>query len=250
MSKLAGKVAVITGGSTGIGLATARLFAAEGATIVIAGVRQDELDAAVQEIGGDIEGVQGDIGNLNDIEKLRAHVQRRHGQVDIVFANAGMVGAVTPFGEVSPENFDQVFGVNVRGTFFTVQSLLPLIRDGGAIILTSSVTATKGYPSFSVYAASKAAIRSFARSWTTDLKHRKIRVNALSPGTIATGIARAFFKTAAEHDEFLDYAASLTPLGRTGSAEEMASAALFLASSDSSFVAGSELTVDGGLAQV
>lgn len=187
MSKLAGKVAVITGGNSGMGLATARLFAAEGAKVIITGRRQKDLDEAVQSVGKNIEGVQGDISNLADLDRLHDHIKDRYGKLHVLFANAGL-GKINPLQNVSEEEFDQTFDINVKGTFFTVQKLLPLISDGGSIILNASNASLKGLEAFSVYSATKAAIRSFARTWTSDLKSRKIRVNTLSPGPIETPI--------------------------------------------------------------
>jgi NAD(P)-dependent dehydrogenase (short-subunit alcohol dehydrogenase family) len=187
MSKLSGKIAVITGGNSGMGLATARLFVENGAKVIITGRRQKDLDEAVASIGKDIEGVQGDISNRDDLDRLHDHIKSKYGRVDIVFANAGL-GKVKPMPFVTEAEFDQTFDVNVKGTFFTVQKLLPLIPDGGSIILNASIAANKGMEAFSVYSATKAALRSFARTWTTDLKARKIRVNTLSPGPIDTPI--------------------------------------------------------------
>ena len=187
MGKLSGKVAVITGGNSGMGLATARLFVEEGAKVVITGRRQKDTDEAVKSIGKNAEGVVGDIANLADLDKLHDYVAKKYGRVDILFANAG-VASVTPFGQVTEEQFDQVFDVNAKGTFFTVQKLLPLIPDGGSIILNSSIAGSTGVEAFSVYSATKAAIRSFARTWTTDLKARRIRVNVIAPGPIETPI--------------------------------------------------------------
>jgi len=249
MSKLIGKVAVVTGGNSGMGLATARLFAAEGAQVIITGRRQKDLDEAVASIGNNIEGIQGDISKLEDLDRLHDHLKAKYGRVDIIFANAG-IGQFAPLGSVTEEHFDQIFDVNVRGTFFTVQKLLPLIPDGGSIILNASNAANTGIEAFSVYSATKAAIRSFARSWTNDLKDRKIRVNALSPGPIDTPI----FDKAGLSDEqvagFKQGIQQLVPLGRIGHVDEIARPALFLASDDSSFITGIELTVDGGMSQI
>lgn len=240
--KLEGKVAVITGGSTGIGLATAKRFVEEGAYVFITGRRQKELDAAVSEIGANVTGVQGDVSNLADLDRLYAAVAAK-GRIDIVFANAG-VGELVPFGSVTEEHFDKIFNINVRGALFSVQKALPLLNDGGSIILTGSVAGSKGIGNFGVYNASKAAIRSFARSWTTDLKERKIRVNVLSPGPVDTPILDPIPK------DMIAGLIATVPLGRIGKPEELANAALFLASSDSSYVTGIELFVDGGQAQV
>jgi NAD(P)-dependent dehydrogenase (short-subunit alcohol dehydrogenase family) len=243
MGKLQGKVAVITGGSSGIGLATAKRFVVEGARVFIMGRRRTELDAAVKEIGSKVTGVQGDIAKLADLDRLYQKVKETEGHIDIVFANAG-VGEVMPFGAVSTEHFDQVFNVNVRGTLFTVQKALPLLKDGGSIILTGSIASVKGLPGFGVYSASKAAIRSFVRTWTLELKDRKIRANVISPGTIDTPILAGLPK------EAIGQIVSTIPMGRMGESDEIARAALFLASDDSTFVTGIELFVDGGTAQV
>lgn len=249
MSKLTGKVAVITGGNSGMGLATARLFAAEGAQVIITGRRQKDLDEAVASIGSNIEGIQGDISKLEDLDRLHDHLKAKYGRVDIIFANAGL-GQFVPFGSVTEEHFDLTFGVNVRGTFFTVQKLLPLVPDGGSIILNTSIAANSGMEAFSVYSASKAAVRSFARSWTNDLKERKIRVNALSPGPIDTPI---FGKAGLNEEQVAGFKEGIkqqVPLGRVGHVDEIAKPALFLASDDSSYITGIELTVDGGMSQI
>jgi NAD(P)-dependent dehydrogenase (short-subunit alcohol dehydrogenase family) len=244
MKKLDGKVAVITGATSGIGLASAKLFVAEGAYVFITGRRQKELDEAVKAIGINVTGVQGDAGNLADLDRLYETVRTRKGQLDILFANAGIGEFNLPLGSVTEANFDKTFNVNVRGTLFTVQKALPLMRDGGSIIMTGSIASVKGFEGGSVYNASKAAIRSFARTWTVDLKARKIRVNVLSPGTIDTAIFAGIPK------EVKDRFVSLIPVGRIGEPAEIATAALFLASNDSSFVTGIELFVDGGTAQI
>jgi NAD(P)-dependent dehydrogenase (short-subunit alcohol dehydrogenase family) len=249
MSKLTGKVAVITGGNSGMGLATARLFVENGAQVIITGRRQKDLDDAVKSIGKNIEGVQGDIAKLADLDRLHDHIKKKYGRVDIIFANAGL-GSLVPFGQVSEEQFDQTFDVNVKGTFFTVQKLLPLIPDGGSIILNASVAANTGFEAFSVYSASKAAIRSFARTWTADLKARKIRVNTLSPGPIETPIFGKTGMNQEQQDQFKTGVVQQVPLGRMGHVDEIAKPALFLASDDSSYISGIELTVDGGLSQV
>jgi len=243
MGKLEGKVAVITGATSGMALATAKLFVAEGAYVFITGRRQQQLDAAVKAIGRNVTGVQGDAGNLADLDRLYDTVRREKGRIDVLFASAG-VGDFAPIGEVTEAQFDQTFGVNVRGTLFTVQKALPLFTDGGSIIMNGSIASSKGFPAFGVYSASKAAVRSFARTWTVDLKGRNIRVNVLSPGTIETAIFDDIPK------EAKDMFVSLIPRGTIGQPEEIATAALFLASSDSSFVTGIELFVDGGINQV
>ncbi len=247
--KLEGKVAVITGGSSGIGLATAQRFVSEGAYVFITGRRQSELDAAMKKIGKNVTAVQGDVSNLADLDRLYAKVKEQKGRIDIVFANAGM-GELAPLGAISESHFDKTFGVNVKGTLFTVQKALPLLQDGGSIILTSSIAGSKGLEAFSVYGASKAALRTFARSWTVDLKSRKIRVNAISPGPINTPILDGLAHTEDERKQLKASFAAGVPLGRMGEPDEIAKAAVFLASDDSSFVTGIELFVDGGMAQI
>jgi NAD(P)-dependent dehydrogenase (short-subunit alcohol dehydrogenase family) len=241
--KLAGKIAVITGANSGIGLATARQFAAEGAHVFITGRRQSELAAAVKEIGPNVTAIQGDVSKLADLDRLYAEVKRQKGRIDVLFANAGVLENV-PFGSITEEHFDKLFNINVKGLLFTVQTALPLIPDGGSIILTSSVVSIKGFGASSVYSATKAAVRSFARCWTTDLKDRKIRVNALSPGPIKTPMGDQIPEEVAEH------VAASVPMGRFGNADEIATAAVFLASDDSSYITGAELFVDGGAGQV
>jgi NAD(P)-dependent dehydrogenase (short-subunit alcohol dehydrogenase family) len=243
MGKLQGKVAVITGGTSGMALATAKLFVEEGAFVFITGRRGEHLDAAVKAIGKNVTGVQSDASNLADLDRLYETVKKEKGRIDVLFASAG-TGAVAPIGSITEEQFDSTFGLNVRGTLFTVQKALPLFSDGGSIIMNSSIASVKGFPNLSVYNASKAAVRSFARTWTVDLKERNIRVNVLSPGTIDTPILEGLPK------EMVDYFVSLIPRGKMGRPEEIATAALFLASSDSSFVTGIELYVDGGVAQI
>ena len=240
--KLEGKTVVITGGTEGIGLATAKLFVKEGAYVFITGRRQKELDEAVKAIGANISGVQGDVTQLADLDRLYETVSKK-GRIDIVFANAG-VGEFVPFGAVTEEHFDKLFNINVRGTLFTVQKALPLLNDGGSIILNGSVASVKGTAAFGVYAASKAAIRSFVRTWTTDLKDRRIRSNVVSPGPINTPLANR------QSTDVIARIVSTIPMGRMGEPEEVAKVALFLASDDSSFVTGIELFVDGGRAQI
>jgi NAD(P)-dependent dehydrogenase (short-subunit alcohol dehydrogenase family) len=247
--KLEGKVAVITGGNSGIGLATARRFVAEGAHAFITGRRQAELDEAVRQIGRNVTGVQGDVSNLADLDRLFATVKQQQGRLDVLFANAG-VPAVAPLGSITEEHFDRTFAINAKGLLFTVQKALPLFADGGSIILTASVTASKGMEAFSVYSATKAAVRSFARCWTTDLRRRKIRVNVLSPGPIETPISTKAGLTPGQIDEFKASLIAAVPMGRMGTADEVAKAAVFLACDDSSYVTGIELFVDGGMAQV
>ena len=242
--KLEGKVAVITGGSTGIGLATAKRFAAEGATVFITGRRQAELDAAAREIGAKAVAVKADASNMADLAHLFDTVKSATDRIDVLFANAGVYD-FTPFGTITEETYDKMFDINVKGVLFTVQQALPLMADGGSIVLTGSVAGSKGFESFTVYNATKAAIRSFARTWTSDLKARGIRVNVVSPGPIQTPGFDVF-----ANDEVKQYMKSIVPLGRIATADEVAKTVLFLASDDSSFVAGVELFVDGGLAQI
>lgn len=249
MSKLNGKVAVITGATSGIGLAAAKRFAAEGARVFMTGRRKKELDAAVNEVGNDSRGIQGDIANLADLDRLFAIVKDEAGAIDILFANAGG-GEFSALGAITEEHFDRTFGVNVKGTLFTVQKALPLLRDDSSIILTGSTAATTGTPGFSVYGASKAAIRNFARSWILDLAGRGIRVNILVPGATSTAGWHELAPSEEAHKEMIRFVSTRTPLGRLADPDETASAALFLASSDSSFVTGSELFVDGGSAQI
>jgi NAD(P)-dependent dehydrogenase (short-subunit alcohol dehydrogenase family) len=244
MEKLKEKIAVITGATSGMALATAKLFVNEGAYVFVTGRRQAQLDAAVKGIGKNVTGVQGDAGNLTDLDRLFETVKAKKGHIDILFASAGAGDFNVPIGSVTEASFDHTFDVNVRGTLFTVQKALPLMRDGGSIIMTGSIASVKGFPGMSVYNASKAAIRSFARTWTLDLKARRIRVNVLSPGTIDTGVFVGV------PQEVKDQFVSLIPMGRIGESEEIAKVALFLASEDSSFVTGIELFVDGGAAQI
>jgi NAD(P)-dependent dehydrogenase (short-subunit alcohol dehydrogenase family) len=247
--KLEGKVAVVTGGNSGIGLATTGRFVAEGAHVFITGRRQAELDEAVKHIGKNVTGVRGDVANLADLDRLFATVKQEKGGLDVLFANAG-VPAAAPLGEISEEDFDKVFDINVKGLLFTVQKALPLFTDGGSIILNASIAASRGMEAISVYSATKAAVRSFARCWTTDLRHRKIRVNVISPGPIETPIFHKAGVTREQADEFKASQVAAAPLGRMGTADEVAKAGVFLASDDSSYVTGIELFVDGGLAQV
>jgi len=249
MGKLEGKVAVVTGGSSGIGLATAQRFAAEGAHVFITGRRASELDEAVKQIGKNVTGVQGDTSSLADLDRLYAAVKEKKGHIDILFANAG-VFEMAPLGAITEEHYNRMFDINVKGLLFSVQKALPLFQDGGSIILNASIVATKGLPALSVYSATKAAVRSFARTWTTDLKNRKIRVNAVSPGPIQTPGLEKMGETKEQTDQIKAGLASGVPLGRLGQPDEIANAALFLASDESSFVTGIELFVDGGLAQV
>jgi NAD(P)-dependent dehydrogenase (short-subunit alcohol dehydrogenase family) len=250
MGKLEGKVAVITGGNSGIDLATAQRFATEGAYIFITGRRQSELDAAVKQIGkNSTTAVQGDVSNLADLDRLYATVKEQKGHIDILFANAG-VGELVPLGAITEAHFDKTFRINVKGLLFTVQKALPLFQDGGSIILNASIAASKGVEASSVYNATKAAIRSFARTWTVELKHRKIRVNAISPGPIDTPGFNGLAQSEEQIEQFKTSIVSTVPMGRMGSPDEVAKAASFLASDDSSYVTGIELFVDGGMAQI
>ena len=245
MGKLEGKIALITGGNSGIGLATAKHFVREGAHVFITGRRESELAAAGKEIGSNATAVQGDVSNLSDLDRLFAQIKREKGKLDIVFANAG-VARIAPFGTISEEHFDSLFNSNVKGLLFTVQKALPLLPDGASIILNASVGTSKGIPERSVYNATKAAVRSFARTWTTDLKDRHIRVNVVSPGVTDTPP----WHTTEAREQGLKAAPNIIPLGRVGTPDEIAKAVVFLASDDSSYVAGTELFVDGGFAQV
>jgi NAD(P)-dependent dehydrogenase (short-subunit alcohol dehydrogenase family) len=250
MGKLEGKVAIVTGGTSGIGLATAQRFVAEGAQVFITGRRQTELDKAVQQIGKNVTGVQGDVSKQADLDRLYAAVKQKAGHIDVVFANAGG-GEFAALGAITEEHYEKTFNSNVKGVLFTVQKALPLLVDGGSIILNASIVSSKGMPAFSVYSATKAAVRSFARTWTTDLKDRKIRVNVISPGPIETPALSGLVQNDAQQTEELKQSLIAgVPLGRMGTPDEIAKAAVFLASGDSSFVAGIELFVDGGLAQV
>jgi NAD(P)-dependent dehydrogenase (short-subunit alcohol dehydrogenase family) len=252
MGKLEGKVAVITGGSSGIGLSTAQQFISEGAYVFIIGRRQNELDTAVKQIGknNNVTGVQGDVSNLADLDRLYAAVKQQKGRIDILFANAGL-DEFASLGAITESHFDKIFSVNVKGLLFTVQKGLPLFQDGGgSIILTASAGGSKGIEGYSVYHATKAAIRSFARTWTVELKHRKIRVNAISPGPIHTSLIDTLVQSEEQAQRLRASVLSTIPLGRMGNPDEVAKAALFLASDDSSYVTGIELFVDGGVAQV
>jgi len=257
--RLKGKITLITGGNRGIGLATAQRFVQEGAYVFITGRRQDELDKAVKQIGRNVTGVQGDVSNLADLDRLYETVKQQKGRIDVLFANAALHAGtieVEPLGSITESQFDTIFNVNVRGLLFTVQKALPLFQDGASIILTASVGASKGFEGFSVYNATKAAVRSFARSWTVDLKNRKIRVNAVSPGPIATQMVSRYLASSvgmglnAEQEELKKNVLSRVPLGRMGHPDEIAKAVAFLASDDSSYITGIELFVDGGIAQI
>lgn len=249
MSKLEGKIAVITGGNSGIGLATAQRFVSEGAYVFVTGRRQSELDAAVKQIGKNVTGVQGDVSKRADLDRLYATVKHQKGRIDILFANAG-TGGFAPLGAITEEYFDKTFNTNVKGLLFTVQKALPLLKDGSSIILNASIASSIGYPALSIYSASKAAVRSFARTFTTDLKDRKIRVNAISPGVIPSPAFRASGLTEEQVKQFVDSAVGKIPLGRPGALDEVAKVVSFLASDESSYVTGIELFVDGGMIQV
>jgi|ERR1700752_440046 len=249
MSKLEGKIALITGGNSGIGLATAKQFAQEGAYVFITGRREQELAEAVRAIGNNVTGVQGDVSNLGDLDRLFAQIKAEKGKLDILFANAG-IARYGRLGEISEELFDSIFDINVKGVLFTVQKALPLMPDGASIILNASIVGSKGLSSNSVYSATKAAIRSFARTWTTDLKGRRIRVNAISPGTIDTPGLNELFASGEAGQERVKMAGNSIPLGRFGTPDEIAKAVVFLASDDASYITGVELFVDGGFAQV
>jgi NAD(P)-dependent dehydrogenase (short-subunit alcohol dehydrogenase family) len=249
MSRLEGKTAIVTGGTTGIGLATAQRLAAEGAHVFVTGRRKAELDAAVEKIGADAIGVQSDVSDLADLDRLYAAVRQQGRRVDVLFANAGG-GSFASLEQVTEEHFDQTFDVNVRGLVFTVQKALPLLNDGASVILTSSTAATSGAETFGVYAASKAAVRSFARTWANELKGRAIRVNAISPGPIDTPGITGLAPDEAQAEQLKDFLAGQVPMGRMGRPEEVADAIVFLASDRSSFITGADLYVDGGLNQI
>ena len=248
MAKLEGKIALITGGNSGIGLATAKEFVNEGAYVFITGRRDPELAAAVKEIRRNVSSVQGDASNLGDLDRLFALIKREKGKLDIIFANAG-TASLASLGKITEEHFDSIFNINVKGLLFTVQKALPLMPDGASIILNASIVASKGSPQWSVYSATKAAVRSFARTWTADLKDRRIRVNAVSPGfTDTPGLNELLgSETGQQRKKMIS---TSVPLGRFGTPEEIAKAVVFLASDDSSYVTGTELFVDGGVAQV
>jgi NAD(P)-dependent dehydrogenase (short-subunit alcohol dehydrogenase family) len=249
MGKLEGKIALITGGNSGIGLATAKQFVNEGAYVFITGRRDAELAAAVKEIERNVTGVQGDVSNMGDLDRLFAQIKREKGKLDIVFANAG-VAKFAPFGEITEEHYDSIFNINVKGLLFTVQKALPLLPDGGSIILNASIVASRGLSASSVYSATKAAVRSFVRTWTTDLKERRIRVNAVSPGYIETPGLHNLLASGDAGEEPLQMISNSVPLGRLGTPDEIAKAVVFLASDDSGYITGTELFVDGGFAQV
>jgi NAD(P)-dependent dehydrogenase (short-subunit alcohol dehydrogenase family) len=245
-----GKIALITGGTSGLGLATARRFASEGAHVFITGRRQEALEAAIDELGGKVIGVQGDVSKLTDLDRLFSAIKDRAGRLDILFANAGG-GEFVPLERVTEAHFDKYFGINVKGTLFTVQKALPLMTGGGAIVINGSMASIKGIPGFGVYAATKAALRSFARTWAVDLRGRNIRVNVIAPGTVVTpGYKTELGLTDEQIEAFAAQAAAATPLGRTGTPDEVAKAVAFLASDESSYINGIELFVDGGAAQI
>lgn len=247
--KLKDKIALITGGSSGIGLATAKEYAEQGAVVIITGRNQEALDTAVSEIGNNSYSVRSDVSNLEDLDHLYSVINEKHGKIDILFANAG-IAEVAPIEAVSEGFFDRHFNINVKGLFFTVQKALPLLNDGGSIILNASIVGTKGFGNFSVYSSSKAAVRSFARTWATDLAPRGIRVNAISPGPIETPLYGKLGLPEEQVQEMGAAMVSQVPMARFGQASEIAGAALFLASGDSSYITGVELPVDGGIAQV
>jgi NAD(P)-dependent dehydrogenase (short-subunit alcohol dehydrogenase family) len=249
MGKLEGKIALITGGNSGIGLATAKRFVSEGAHVFITGRREAQLASAVKDIGRNVTGVRADVSNLADLDRLFAQIQRDKGRLDVVFANAG-IAKYAALGTITPELYDSIFDINVKGLLFTVQKALPLMPDGAAIILNASIVASKGLSANSIYSATKAAVRSFARTWTTDLKSRRIRVNAISPGTIDTPGFNELLASSEVGEQRRKMIASAIPLGRLGAPDEIAKAVVFLASDDSSYVTGAELFVDGGFAQV
>jgi len=250
MGKLTGKIALVTGGNSGIGLATAKRFVAEGAYVYITGRRQQNLDDAVKEIGSNVTGIQGDVAKLSDLDKVFEQIKREKGKLDVLFANAGW-GEFITLGNYTEEHFDGTFNTNVKGLVFTVQKALPLLPDGATIILNASIVSVKGIPAFGVYNATKAAVRSFARTWTAELKDRKIRVNVVSPGPINTpAITMITGNDPAAEEAFKAQMSSGVPLGRMGESDEIAKAVVFLASDDSSYVAGVELFVDGGYVAV
>ena len=249
MGKLDGKTALITGGNSGIGLATAKRFVSEGAYVFITGRRDAELAAAVREIGSNVTGVQGDVSKLGDLDRLFARIEQEKGTLDVVFANAG-IARYARLGEITEELYDSIFDINVKGLLFTVQKALPLLPDRASIILNASIAGSKGLATYSVYSATKAAVRSFARTWTTDLKERRIRVNAVSPGPIDTPGLNNLLASSEAGLQRRKMIPSMVPLGRLGTPDEIARAVVFLASDDSSYITGTELFVDGGFAQV
>jgi NAD(P)-dependent dehydrogenase (short-subunit alcohol dehydrogenase family) len=249
MAKLEGKIALVTGGSSGIGLATAKRFVAEGAYVFITGRREQELSVAVKDIGKNVAGIRGDVSQLADLDRLFDQIKRDKGRLDVLFANAG-IAKYAPLGKITEDLYDSIFDVNVKGVLFTVQKALPLMSDGSSIILNASIVGSKGLPANSVYSATKAAVRSFARTWTTDLKERHIRVNAVSPGSTDTPGLNDLLASSPVGEERRKMISAIVPLGRLGMPDEIAKAVVFLASDDSSYVTGTELFVDGGFAQV
>jgi NAD(P)-dependent dehydrogenase (short-subunit alcohol dehydrogenase family) len=249
MGKLDGKIALITGGTSGIGLATAKRFVSEGAYVFVTGRRDAELSAAVKEIRENVTGIKGDVSSLDDLDRLFAQIAREKGRLDVVFANAG-AAKYAPLGQITEAVYDSVFDINVKGLLFTVQKALPLLPDGASIVLNASIVGSKGFASNSVYSATKAAVRSFARTWTTDLRTRRIRVNAVSPGSTDTPGLNDLLASSPAGEERRKSIASSVPLGRLGTPDEVAKAVVFLASDDSSYITGAELFVDGGFAQV
>jgi NAD(P)-dependent dehydrogenase (short-subunit alcohol dehydrogenase family) len=249
VGKLEGKIALVTGGNGGIGMATAKQFVNEGAFVFVTGRRDAELAAAVKNIGRNVAGIQGDVSDLGDLDRLFAQIKREKGKLDVLFANAG-VAKYAPFGSITEELYDSIFNINVKGLLFTVQKALPLMPDGAAIILNASIVASKGLAANSVYSATKAAVRSFARTWTTDLKARRIRVNAVSPGSTDTPGLSDLLASSEVGEQRKKTIANAVPLGRLGTPDEIAKAVVFLASDDASYITGAELFVDGGFAQV
>jgi NAD(P)-dependent dehydrogenase (short-subunit alcohol dehydrogenase family) len=247
--KLEGKIALITGGNSGIGLATAKRFVAEGAKVIITGRRKENLDAAVKEIGSNVTAIQADASKLEDIDRVYAEIKKQYGRIDVLFANAG-IGEFSPIDKVTEDHFDRLIDINFKGVFFTVQKALPLIPAGGTIVLNASIVSVKGMPAFGVYSATKAAVRSLARTWTNELKDRQIRVNVVSPGPIDTPGVDGLVQDAEQAKQLKAALASQVPLGRMGEPDEIAKVVVFLASDDSSYVAGVELFVDGGMVQV
>ena len=249
MARLEGKIALVTGGSSGIGLATAKRFVTEGAYVFITGRREQELSVAVKDIGKNVAGIRGDVSQLADLDRLFDQIKRDKGRLDVLFANAG-IAKYAPLGKITEDLYDSIFDVNVKGVLFTVQKALPLMSDGSSIILNASIVGSKGLPANSIYSATKAAVRSFARTWTTDLKERHIRVNAVSPGSTDTPGLNDLLASSPVGEERRKMISAIVPLGRLGTPDEIAKAVVFLASDDSSYITGAELFVDGGLAQV
>ncbi len=249
MAKLEGKIALVTGAGSGIGLATAKRFVAEGAYVFITGRREQELSLAVKDIGKNVAGIRGDVSQLADLDRLFDQIKRDNGRLDVLFANAG-IAKYAPLGKITEDLYDSIFDVNVKGVLFTVQKALPLMSDGSSIILNASIVGSKGLPANSIYSATKAAVRSFARTWTTDLKERHIRVNAVSPGSTDTPGLNDLLASSPVGEQRRKMISVIVPLGRLGTPDEIAKAVVFLASDDSSYITGAELFVDGGFAQV